>query len=462
MRVRGVTLIILSVVALAAALIAWWAMRAPPPVPIRIGVLHSLTGPQAVSEKPLLDAYRLAVEEINAAGGIHGRPLILDVRDGASEPATFAREAERFLREADDDRADLIVGGWSSASRKALLPVLHQFDSLLLYPARFEGLESSPHVAYFGMVPNQQIGPAIEWAQKLGAKRFFFIGNDGLFARATNAVARDLIEARGGTMAGEAFLPPSGGDPRTVAESVVAAHPDAIINALHGDANQGLMRALRSTGIDPATTMVIALSIGESEIRTWDPALFKDVIVSCSYVRTLDRDSNQRFLTGLRRVAGSEVVAGDGMASAYMGLRFWADAAREAGTTKAPTVRRALRGRHMDGPGGTVVIDPESLHAWKPIRIGRVRADGDVDILWDSASPVPSRAWPLWRSRSGWEDMVLRWYEGWGQRWEAPPSVLPRTAVPAPAIAPLPDADVPIAPTPAPNKGVNTERSLVR
>lgn len=439
MRARGVTLIVLTAVVLAAAaLFAWWTLTRKPPEPIRIGVLHSLTGPLAVSERPLLDAYRLAVAEINAEGGVLGRPVELDIRDGESDPETFSREAERLLRTSDDHGAgvDVLAGCWSSATRKALLPVLEHRDAILLYPVQFEGLEESPHVVYLGVAPNQQVGPGLEWALSRGAKRVFLVGSDYVYPRAANTMARDMIEGRGATVVGEAYLPLSGGDPRPIAERIAAAKPDLILNTVNGEANQGLMKALRMVGIDPATTMILAFSIGEPEIRAWDPTLFKDVILVGSYFRGVGLDANRRFLGALRQSAGPDVIASDAMASAYTGLHLWADAVREVGSAEPRAVLRSLRGRHMAGPGGTVVIDPETQYVWLTVRLGRVRADGDVDVIWDSNSPVPPRPWPMWRSRREWEEIVDGFRNRWGGAWEAPPGRPSLAPADAPAAAP--------------------------
>lgn len=421
MRARGVTIIILAAFLAAGALAsAWWLFLRPRAAPIRIGILHSLTGPLAVSEAPLLDGYRLAVEEINERGGVLGRPLELEIRDGGSDPANFAREAERLLRERDALDIPVIAGCWSSAARKAVVPVLERFDGLLLYPVQFEGLETSPQVTYLGVAPNQQLAPALEWALSNGARSVFLVGSDYIYPHAAHEVARDLLEARGATIVGEAYLPLSGGDPNPIAQRIAELQPDLIVNTVNGDANQGLMRAIRAAGIDPATTKVLALSIGEPEIRAWDPSLFKDVILAGSYFRTVDGDGNRRFLAALRRVAGNDVVAGDALVSAYQGLHLWAQAAHDVGTTHPSSVRRALAGRHMDGPGGTMVIDPSSRYSWKPVRIGRVRGDGEIDVIWDSVTAVPPNPWPVWRSQHEWRGFVDGLHRAWGGRWEAP------------------------------------------
>jgi len=420
MRARIILWTIPALVIGMAAIAAWWWFVGRAKEPIRIGVLHSLSGPMAASETPLISAYRLAIEEINARGGVLGRPLELEVRDGASDPAVFAREAERLLRDREASDLPVLAGCWTSASRKQVLPIVEQANALLLYPVQFEGMEESPNIVYLGVAPNQQIGPGIDWAMERGARRVYLVGSDYVYPHAANALLRDLVEIRGGSIVGESYLPLAGGDARAVARQIAVANPDLIVNSINGDANQGFMRALREEGIDPAMTPVLALSISESEIKAWDPALFKDVIVVGSYFRTLPNESNRRFLAKMRDQFGPELVVGDAMVSAYLGLKLWADAVKEVGSTSPDSVRRALGGTHLEGPGGIIVIDPESYYSWKVVRIGRVRADGDIDVVWDSSGAVAPRAWPMWRSRAEWRSLLDDLHRRWGGRWEAP------------------------------------------
>ncbi|MBX3356162.1 MAG: transporter substrate-binding protein [Phycisphaeraceae bacterium] len=416
---RALILLLLFAGASTLALLAWWAgssLLASRRAPIRVGVLHSLTGPLAVSEAPVVEAWRLAAEELNAAGGVLGRPIELVVVDGGSDPTVFAREAERLLGRHGGG-VDLLAGTWTSSSRKALLPVLEKHRSLLLYPVQFEGLEESPFVVYLGAAPNQQLGPAVEWAMERGLRRVTLVGSSYVYPVAANRIARDLVVARGGEIVAEVYLPLTGGNLVQVAEEIAASKPDLVISTVNGEANQGLMRALRAAGFNPATTPIIALSISEAELRAWEPGLFTDVIVPASYFRTVPHPENHRFLTALR-TRGASDAAGDAMVSAYKGLHLWAQAAARCGSTAPADVRRALRVCHGEGPGGTFLVDPQSLYTAKVMRLGRVRRDGDMEIIWDSEKPVSPQAWPVWRSRAEWQSFINDLQTRWGGQWQ--------------------------------------------
>ncbi len=392
---------VLALGAAAAAVVAF-AMR-DGREPITVGVIHSLTGPLAINEKPLLDAYALAVQRINESGGVLGRPVRLEVRDGASDPAAFAQEAERLLR---DPKVAVLAGGWSSASRKAMEEALGRRNGLLLYPAPFEGLERSDHIAYLGLTSNQVLGPSIDWAMQRGAKTFFLVGGETLSSRMQNAIARDIVQARGARVVGERFMPLSGGDPQALATAVAEAKPDAVINTVPGDACGGLMRAMASSALDRRSTMIISLAVSEPAIRALGVEPFVDTLLVGSYFRSIDSAANQQFQRAMQSVAGSDAPISDAMASAYTGLLLWARAAEEAGQLDPAAVHRSLRGQHAEGPAGAVVIDPATHYSWKPVRLGRVRADGEIELVWDSLRPMAPVAWPMWRNETEWARLV--------------------------------------------------------
>lgn len=451
MRLRGFTVMVLALGLVGAVAAGWWWLGRGPGEPIRIGVVHSLSGPLATSEAPLLHGYRLAVEEINADGGLLGRPLQLVIRDGASDPSTFASEAERLLRDDEEGGVAVLAGGWASAARKSMLEVTERADGLLLYPARFEGLEASPHVYYLGVSPGQVLGPLVDWALARGARDVAIVGNDGVYSRMTGMIARDIIGMRGGTVVAEEFLPLVGGDPQATAQRLAAAQPDLIINTVHGAGSEGLMRAMRAVGLDPSQTTIVSTSLNEAEIRHWESGLFADTFVVGSYFRSLPTVANRAFLGAVRALAGDDAISTDAMVAAYLGLKLWAVAVEDVGATTPASVRRSLRGRHLDGPGGTIVIDPDSQYVWRPVRIGRVQIDGGIEVVWDSITTVPPRIWPIWRSRGEWQAELDRLSASWGGLWEAPAQVRPRRPRenPGPASGvpePADSAPVPVAP----------------
>ena len=238
--------------------------------PIRVGVLHSLSGTMAHSESPVVDATLLAIDELNQRGGLLGRRVQAIVVDGKSDTATFARGAEWLIKEK---RALAIFGCWMSAHRKALLPVVERHDSLLVYPVQYEGLESSPNVFYLGAAPNQQIIPAIRWAFGfLNCKRLFLVGSDYIFPRIANEILRDQVKRMGGMIAGESYISSGGVEMASLVDDIAASKPDLIVNTINGDSYISFFRSLRTHGLTPDRIPVLSFSIGENELRSLDIA----------------------------------------------------------------------------------------------------------------------------------------------------------------------------------------------
>jgi urea transport system substrate-binding protein len=233
--------------------------------PIVVGILHSQTGPMAVSERSMIDAEVLALEEINRQGGLLGRPVRWVIADGASDWPTFARQAERLIRE---EGVEVIFGCWTSACRKGVLPVVEANDHLLLYPMAYEGLEQSPNIVYTGAAPNQQITPAVQWCHEtLSARRFFLVGSDYIWPHCVNAIVKDQLTGLGAELAGEAYVPFGSTDVEAIAAQIAAAEPDVILSSVVGDSALPFARAVRGAGLDPETTPIVTFSIGENELR---------------------------------------------------------------------------------------------------------------------------------------------------------------------------------------------------
>ncbi len=221
----------------------------PPAPPIKVGILHSLTGTMAISEQAVVDTCLLAIDEINDQGGLLGRKIEPVVRDGRSDPATFAREAERLLSE---DHVSVVFGCWTSSARKTVLPIFEKHDSLLVYPIEFEGLEQSPNILYVGPTPNQQIIPAVKWCYGFldpPARRFFLVGSDYIFPHVANAIISDELKSMGGEVVGEAYIPLGGSDVAGVIQQIRDAKPDVILNTINGDSNVALFRGLCLAGL---------------------------------------------------------------------------------------------------------------------------------------------------------------------------------------------------------------------
>ncbi len=383
--------------------------------PIVVGILHSQTGPMAVSERSMIDAEVLALEQINEKGGLLGRQVRWVIADGASDWPTFARQAEKLIR---DDKAVVVFGCWTSASRKSVLPVFEAADHLLVYPMAYEGLEQSPNVVYVGAAPNQQITPAVQWCHDtLGARRFFLVGSDYIWPHCVNAIAADQITGLGAECVGEEYVPFGSSAVDAAVRSIVAAKPDVVLSSVVGDSALALARKLREAGIRPDQTPVVTFAIAEDELRSAPREDFAGHYAAWNYFQSIDRPENQAFVRGFKARYGSERTTSDVIAAAFTGVRLWAQAVEEAGTTDVRQVRNALRQQSLDAPEGIIAVDAATQHTWRPAAIGRIRPDGQFDIVWSSRTAVRPVPFPISRSREEWERFVKDLHDAWGGQW---------------------------------------------
>ena len=390
--------------------------------PIKVGLLHSLTGPMAISEKSMVDAEVLALEELRASGGLLGRDLEWVVADGKSDWPTFAREAQRLIH---DEKVDVIVGCWTSASRKTVLPVIESNNHLLIYPMAYEGLEESPNVIYIGAAPNQQIIPAVTWAMReLKAKRFYMVGSDYIWPHSVHAIASDALEAIGAELAGESYLFFGTDKVDSVVQDIIASKPDVIISTVVGDTNKAFYRALDQAGMTSAKLPVISFSIAEDELRSMLKEMPAKTIVghysAWNYFQTIDREENRSFIRRFQKRYGSDRTINDTIAASYNSVFLWAQAVREAETTDVKDVIHAMSHQSLDAPEGIVSIDAENHHTWRPTYIGRARSDAQFDIVWTSETSIRPEPYPLSRSKIAWEQFLANLYKDWGNQWANP------------------------------------------
>lgn len=400
------------------AAIATPTIATPAGEPIRIGILHSLTGTMGQSGSSVADATLLAIDELNRSGGVLGRPVEAIVADGRSDPDRFLDEAKRLIK---DEQVCTIFGCWTSASRKTVVPLFEELDHLLVYPVQYEGLEESPNVIYTGATPNQQIIPAVKWAYAFENKRrFFVVGSDYVFPRVAHETIKDQLRELGAELVGEAFLPLGSSNFGPVVEQIAAAKPDMILNLINGDSNLAFFRELRAKGLTPEKTPTISFSIGEEELRQLDAADVAGDYAAWNYFQSITSDENTAFIASFRQKYGPQRVVTDPMESAYFGVRLWAQAVEECGTTEPRQIRHAILNQRMTAPGGQVRIDPTTQHTFKTPRIGRIQSDRQFDVVWTAAKPEPPIPYPPSRTAEQWRAFLHDLYLGWGNRWSAP------------------------------------------
>lgn len=371
----------------------------------------------SVSEGSVANATEMAIEEINARGGLLGRRIEPVLVDGRSDWPTFAEAAERLIT---TERVSVIFGCWTSASRKTVKPVVERYNHLLFYPVQYEGLEQSPNIVYTGAAPNQQIIPAVKWSFDNLGKRFFLVGSDYVFPRTANAIIRDQIAALGGEVVGEEYLLLGSPDAAPIVRKIVQAKPDVILNTVNGDSNKALFKELRAAGLTPDVVPTLSFSIAENELKSLDGEGMVGDYAAWNYFQSLDSDVNRGFVARFQQRYGADSVTSDPIEAAYFGVYLWAQAVEDAGTDDVVAVRDNVKRQSLEAPDGIVYIDPENQHTWKAVRIGRVRADHQFDIVWDSETPIRPVPFPIYRTREQWGAFLDDLYTGWGNSWANP------------------------------------------
>ncbi|GII78369.1 urea ABC transporter substrate-binding protein [Sphaerisporangium rufum] len=352
---------------------------------IKVGLLHSLSGTMAISEVTVRDAEMLAVEEINAAGGVLGKKLVPVVEDGASDWPTFAEKATKLIAR---DRVATVFGGWTSASRKAMLPVFEKRKALLWYPVQYEGLESSPNIFYTGATTNQQIVPALDYLKEQGKKSVFLVGSDYVFPRTANKIIKAYAAANGMKVLGEEYTPLGHTEYGTLVNKVVQARPDAVFNTLNGDSNVAFFKQLKSAGVTAKDMPVMSVSVAEEEVKGIGVDNIAGHLVAWNYYQTTKNAANDKFVAAFKARYGADRVTSDPMEAGYNAVYLWAEAVKKAGSTDVEAVKKAAGGIALDRPEGQVTIDGDNQHMFKTARIGEVEPDGQIKEVWNSGKPI--------------------------------------------------------------------------
>jgi len=365
---------------------------------VRIGIIHSLTGTMAFSEKPLIDTLTLAIEEINQKGGVLGRPIVPIIVDGQSDPRIFAKEAERLITE---EHVSAIFGCWTSACRKAVKPIVEKYQNLLFYPLQYEGLEQSKNIIYTGATPNQQITPSLNWALKNLGKRFFLIGSDYIFPRTANLIIKDTLKAQQAHVLAEHYLPLGSQNIQPIIAEIERLKPDVILNTINGDSNVAFFSALKEIQTIP----VISYSIAETEIEQIGTKLMQGHYAAWNYFQSINRVENKQFIKHFKQRFGDNRLISDPMEASYIGLHLWAKAIEQAQSTVPNRVRLSISTISLNAPEGIISIDSNSQHLWKTARIGQIKANGQFDIVWQSNRPIAPVPYPSYRSKKEWQDL---------------------------------------------------------
>ena len=385
--------------------------------PIKVGILHSMTGAMAISEKSMVDGELLAIDEINAHGGLLGRRVEPVIADGKSDWPPFAKEANCLITQ---EQVCPIFGCWTSASRKNVKPVVEHYNHLLVYPMAYEGLEESPNIIYTGAAPNQQVIPAVKWSYDTLGKKFFLVGSDYVWPHTINAIIKDELTALGAQLVGEKYIFFGSSNVQRAVAAIVKAKPDVILSSVVGDSNIAFYKALVKAGITPEKIPVVSMSIGEDELRKLPAKEMAGNYCAWGYFQSIQRPENAAFVKAFKAHYGQDRVTSDVIETAYFSVMLWAQAVQDCGSTDVHEIRNAMLGQSYDAPEGVVSIDRETQHTWRSFSIGKIRADGQFDIVWTSEKPIRPVPYPISRSKAEWEAFLNGFYTQWGDKWANP------------------------------------------
>lgn len=352
---------------------------------IKVGILHSLSGTMAISEVSVRDAEIMAIDEINAAGGVLGKKIVAVEEDGASDWPTFAEKARKLISE---DKVATVFGGWTSSSRKAMKPVFEELNALLWYPVQYEGLESSPNIFYTGATTNQQIVPAVDWLLENRGKKMYLLGSDYVFPRTANLIIKEQLKAKGGELVGEEYTPLGHTDYSTIISKIKEAKPDIVFNTLNGDSNVAFFKQLKDANITAKDLTTLSVSVAEEEIRGIGVDVLEGHLAAWNYYQTTDTPANKTFVENYKKKYGADRVTADPIEAGYTAVYLWAAAVEKAGSTDVDKVKEAAKELEWDAPEGKVKIDGETQHIYKTVRIGEVQTDGQFKELWNSGEAV--------------------------------------------------------------------------
>ena len=348
---------------------------------VRMGILHSLTGTIAIAEKSVVDAEMLAVEEINNAGGVMGQQIEAIVEDGASDWPTFAEKARKLI---DKDNVAAVMGCYTSASRKAVLPVFEKLNGLLYYPTYYEGLEISPNIMYTAQEATQSSIAATEWLYENRGKSYYLVGSDYIWPRTTIKLCKITLDRLGGTVAGEDYYPLGHIEFSSAINKIKGAKPDVIINCVVGGSNVAFFKQLKAAGVIDSGTTVLSLAVSEEEVSGIGSENTAGTLTCMSYFQSLENPANQKFVSAFKNKYGADRVTGDTLECAYISVYLWAMAVEKAQSIKVEKVVAASSGLEIDAPEGNVKFHVDNHHLWKHVRIGEFLPDGQVNMLYES------------------------------------------------------------------------------
>jgi urea transport system substrate-binding protein len=368
---------------------------------VKVGVLHSLSGTMAISETSCKDATVLAVNEINAKGGVMGKKIEAVVVDPASNWPLFAEKAKELLL---THKVSAVFGCWTSVSRKSVLPVFEENNGLLFYPVQYEGEEQSLNVFYTAASPNQQLVPAAEYMLEQGATKFYLLGTDYVFPRTANKVLKAMLKAKGVPDANvkEQYTPFGHKDYQTIVAEIkelAKGGGACVLSTINGDSNVPFYKEFANQGLTSGDCPIMAFSVSEDELRAMEVPPLVGHLACWNYFMSIDTPENKAFINAFQGAYGKDRVTADPIEAAYYGVYVWKAAVEKAQSFDVDKVRAAVYGLDFAAPGGAKKMDEKNQHTYKPVYVGEIKKDGQFKIVWKSKGLVKpdsysSYLWP--------------------------------------------------------------------
>src|ERR1700712_5037866 len=361
---------------------------------VTVGILHSVTGTMSISETGSVEAEKLAIEQINEQGGVLGRKIKFIQEDGASDWPTFAEKAKKLLV---NDKCAAVMGCWTSASRKAVLPVFEQYNGMLYYPTFYEGLEQSKNVIYTGQEATQQIIAGLDWVNKTkGSKSFYLLGSDYIWPRTSNKSARKHIEGhlKDAKVVGEEYFPLGHTQFNSVINKIKLTKPKVIFTDVVGGSNVAFYKQLKAAGIDLSKQLLMTISVTEDEIDGIGGENIAGAYACMKYFQSIENENNKAFVSAFKKMWGEKTVIGDVTQAAYLGPFLWKLTVEKAGSFDVDKIAPASADIEFKGaPEGYVRIDPNH-HLWSKTRVGRAKTDGQFEIVYTSPELIKPDPFP--------------------------------------------------------------------
>ncbi len=382
---------------------------------VKVGILVAQTGPMSIEDKPLMEATLMAIDEINASGGLLGYSLEVVTFDSGSKLENYVEGARELL---EKDKVVVIFGFGDSGAVRNTRAVVEDHESVLIYPLAYEGGSLSKNIVYLGPAPNQQIIPGVVWGMQNLGRKFFLVGSDAIYSHVVHAIIKDLVYALNGEIVGENYVSVDNHSSfNSVIEQIDASRPNVILNTIEGvTSNLGFFKALREAGITAHDIPTISFDITENTLRYLSNVSMEGDYSVWGYFQTIESAANEQFEEKFFARYGKGRAIDDPMQSIYVGVLIWAQAVREAGSFSSSKVLKSIENQSYTAPSGLIYMDPDSRDAYRPVRIGKIE-DKQFNIIYDSQMSVVPTQYTIFRTPQEWDQLIKDLYEKWGRQW---------------------------------------------